>query len=90
MGYTMEGKKMVIWTVKRWVADPYPFHDDVTNYTDFYENLKDRKSFATCLASLPDSEKIQLVANKLALQVDKIVLRSKKSHHKAHPRKKNV
>jgi hypothetical protein len=87
MGYTMEGKKVVIWTVKRWEADKYPFNDDVTNFTDFYENLKDRRPFATCFASFPEYHKIQLVADKLALNVDGIVLRSKKSHYK---KKKNV
>ena len=82
MGYTMEGGKVVIWTQKIGEAADYPFQDDVTNYTYFYENLKDRRPFATCFASIPDTEKIQLVAEKLALAVDKIVLRSKKSHYK--------
>lgn len=81
MGYTMEGGKVVIWTQKIFVADDYPFQDEGDNWTFFYENLKDRTPFASCLASTDDWNKIQIVADKLALKIDKIVLRSKKSHN---------
>lgn len=90
MGYTMEKGKIVIWTVKRPEADKYPFQDDVTNYTDFYKNLNDRHPFATCFASWPESEKIQMVSFMLLLKEDKIILRSKQSHRNKHPRKRNV
>jgi hypothetical protein len=79
MGYTMEGKNVVIWTTKEFIADDYPFNDDGENHTFFYQNLRG-PHFATYLSRLSDSEKIQLVADKLALKVDKIVLRSRKSH----------
>jgi hypothetical protein len=80
MGYTTEGKQIVIWTEKRSVADPYPNNDCVTNYTYFYKNLKDRKPFMECLAMVPQSEKILLVVKELSL-TSVPILRSKKEHY---------
>lgn len=90
MGYTLEGKKIVIWTVKRFISEPWPWQDEGENHTYFYSNLKSKDYFATCLSVLSDFEKIKIVSDRLGLDADKIALRSKKSHHKAHPRKKNV
>lgn len=81
MGYTQEGKKIVIWTQKIFVADDYPFNDEGENNTLFFENLHARTSFMGCKASLPEEEKIKLVSGLLNIPTEKIVLRSKKSHH---------
>jgi hypothetical protein len=89
MGYTMEGKKVVIWFTKRSENDPWP-SDEVTRYWDLYENLRGCKAFMSCLAGLPETDKIKLVAEKIGVDENKIVFRSKGSHYKAHPRKKNV
>jgi hypothetical protein len=80
MGYTMEGKKVVIWTQTLFIADDYPFQDDGENHTFFYSNLKDSKPFLSCLACISNEVKIKLVCDKLGLK--DIVLRSKKSHYK--------
>jgi len=87
MGYTTEkGGKIVIWTSKKFVADPYPFHEEGENHTYFFENLKG-PHFAACLARESDEVKIKLVAERLKLPAEKIILRSRMSHHKKHSKK---
>ena len=87
MGYTIEKGKFVIWTVKTFVADRYPFHDEGENHTYFYKNLYDRDSFAECLSMQSEEYKIKFVADALGLSADKILLKSKKSHHKLKNKK---
>jgi len=82
MGYTtLKGGKIVIWTSKIFVADPWPHHDDGQNHTLFFKNLKG-PSFGRCLARLTASEKIDFVSKKLELNPDKIVLKTRRSHFK--------
>lgn len=89
MGYTIENKKIVIWTEKRFVADEYPFNDEGDNHTFFYRNLKDRTPFASCLSILNDYEKSNVVlAHLFDLRPDTFILKSKKSHYK-HQSKNN-
>lgn len=82
MGYTINKGKFVIWTCKIFVAEKYPFQDDGENVTFFYKKLKDSMHFEKCPARLSDKEKIKLVSTSLNIPENKIVLRSKKSHHK--------
>lgn len=82
MGYTIENKKIVIWTSKVAVADPWPFNDEATNYTYFYKNLKDKKPFAECLSVLNDMAKFKIVSKELKITEDSFILKSKKSHLK--------
>lgn len=87
MGYTIEKGKIVIWTQKVFVADDYPFNDQGENHTSFFKNLKDGKPFGECLSREPDDVKIKYVASLISEDPDKIMLKSKKSHRKLHPRK---
>ena len=83
MGYTIENKKIVIWTEKVFVADPYPFNDEGDNHTFFYKNLKDRQSFASCLSILSEYDKQEVVMACLPdLRPDTFILKSKKSYFK--------
>lgn len=52
MGYTMEGKNVVIWTEKQFISYAYPFHDEGENHTFFYDNLRSKKPLFECLSSL--------------------------------------
>lgn len=87
MGYTIEKGKIVIWTRKVFVADDYPFNDQGENHTLFFRNLKDGKPIGSCLSRESDETKIKFVSSIISEDVDKIILKSKKSHHKLHPRK---
>jgi len=83
MGYTIEKKKKVIWTEKRFISDEYPFQDEGDNHTFFYKNLKDRTSFCSCLSQLTEYEKQELIMGHLKdLLPGSFILKSKKSHHK--------
>ncbi len=89
MGYTIENKKIVIWTVKVSEAWDYPFNDEFTNYTYFYKNLRDKKHFAETLAVVGEEAKIQFVAKELNLEVGTFILKSKKSHNKKRAKANN-
>lgn len=88
MGYTIENKKIVIWTEKVPIADPYPFNDEVTNYTYFYKNLSDRTHFLSIEARVTDINKMNLVAKTLNLPLTEFCLKSKKEHRKQWTRTK--
>lgn len=82
MGYTtLKGGKIVIWTTKRFIPDPYPFNDEGQNWTFFYENLRG-EYFCCCLAVESDVYKRNFVGEKIGIDPEKIVLKSKASHHK--------
>jgi len=84
MGYTIENKKIVIWTEKRFISDEYPFNDEGDNYTFFYKNLRDKAPFASCLAKLEEGLKYEFVMTHLKdLRLGYFILKSKKSHFKA-------
>jgi hypothetical protein len=87
MGYTIEKGKIVIWTQKIFIADDYPFQDEGENITYFFKNLKDRTSFASCLARVSNEDKILFAANVLGENPSEIILKSKKSHRN---KKKNA
>ena len=82
MGYTIQNKKIVIWTEKVFEADEWPFNDEGTNWTYFYKNLKDIKHFAQTLAARSDKEKKEMIAESLGLEQNSFIIKSKKAHYK--------
>ena len=82
MGYTtLKGGKIVIWTNKVFEADPYPFDDEGENHTYFFANLKG-PHFGECLSIESEDVKKEYVSKIIGIPVDKILLRSRKSHFK--------
>lgn len=89
MGYTIENKKIVIWTEKKFICDVWPFQDEGENHTFFFTNLKSGKAFASCLSIFKEHEREQVVMENLPdLRQGKFILKSKKSHYKQRAKNK--